>query len=763
MSRANFKRGARVGAVVAAVLAASLHGPVVKAAGELEEIVVTAQKRAESVADVPISISVVTGTQLTSYGINNLEQLAYSVPNLKITQTALANRIAIRGIASGDNKGFEQSVAMFVDGIYYGRDQLVRLPLVDLARVEVLRGPQPTLFGKNAIAGAISVVTQRPSKEFEASVDGLHEFEHNETKFTGVLSGPLSDAVGARLVVNYRDIAGWMTNTTMNRKEPSTKEGYIRGILDFNGNNALTGDLKIEYADFKIKGQSREVFNPIGTYSAVFTGPLAVETNLDYRRQDNGYDSRNHVSNAVLTLNYPVGENTLTSVTGYLDYGVKEIIDVDFSPVNLLDGTNQQEDYHQLSQELRLTSPTGGAFNYIAGAYYQKTDLDVSDHTLFNKTFLGFGPPFNALGDTSNDRTFAQSSKLWSAFAQGEFAVSEKVRVTIGARYNNESKSGNRNLVIGRGPLSTAAAPVVIGTFRALNIEAHSIAGNFTEGVFNPMANVKFNMTDHVMLYATYARGSKAGGFDIRSNSLPTSTTVAKPGAFQFEAEKADNVEAGIRFNRSDLSLHLSVYNTKYKNLQTNVFDGTLNFNVRNAASATTKGVEADGRVKLGEYWTLSGSAAYLDFNFDDFKNGQCYYQQVPGANGFCDYSGKRNALTPEWTGNVALDYRMPLSSSLTFGFGLNVDYSSSFIVAANLDPRMFQPSFEKYGARLSVGAPDGRWEVSLIGRNLSDERILQTASAMPLATTITKNTGVAYNGIFDRPRTIALTASMKF
>ena len=112
---------------------------------------------------------------------------------------------------------------------------------------------------------------------------------------------------------------------------------------------------------------------------------------------------------------------------------------------------------------------------------------------------------------------------------------------------------------------------------------------------------------------------------------------------------------------------------------------------------------------------------------------------------------------------NVALDYRMPLSSSLTFGFGLNVDYSSSFIVAANLDPRMFQPSFEKYGARLSVGAPDGRWEVALIGRNLSDERIRQTASAMPLATTITKNTGVAYNGIFDRPRTIALTASMKF
>lgn len=758
------KFGRTVAATVAAtVMAAGLGAQSAWANGELEEIVVTAQKRAESVADVPISISVVTGNQLRSYGINNLEQLSYSVPNLKITQTALANRIAIRGIASGDNKGFEQSVAMFVDGIYYGRDQLVRLPLVDLERVEVLRGPQPTLFGKNAIAGAISVVTRKPTKEFEASVDALHEFEHNESKLTGVLSGPLNDSVGARLVANYRDIKGWMTNTTQNRKEPHVKENYVRGALDFDSGSPLTANLKLEYADFKIKGQSREVFNPVGTYSATFAGPLAVETNLDYNRQDNGYESSNHVSNAVLTLNYALGENTLTSVTGYLDYGVRELIDVDFSPVNLLDGTNQQEDYKQWSQELRITSPASGRFNYIAGAYYQKTDLGVSDHTLFNKTFLGFGPPFNALGDTSNDRDFSQGSKLWSVFAQGEFALTDRARLTLGVRYNDEAKNGSRTLVIGRGPLSTAALPVVIGTFRALNIEAHSVAGSFSESSFNPMANVKFDVTDHVMLYATYARGTKAGGFDIRSNSLPTSTTVAKPGAFRFEAEKADNVEAGIRYNRSDLSLHLSVYDTKYKNLQTNVFDGTLNFNVRNAASATTKGVEADGRVALNDYWTLSGSAAYLDFKFDDFKNGQCYFQQVPSANGFCDYSGKRNALTPEWTGNVALDYRQPLSSSLMFGFGVNVDYSSSFIAAANLDPRMVQNAFEKYGARVAVGAPDGRWEIAIVGRNLSDVRILQTASAMPLATTITKNTGIAYNGIFDRPRTVALTASMKF
>ena len=168
--------------------------------GGLDIIVVTAQKRAQGLSDVPISISAVSGEKIDAYGQTSLEEVSSAIPNLKITQTAIANRIAIRGIASGDNKGFEQSVAMFVDNIYYGRDQLSRLPLVDLERVEVLRGPQPTLFGKNAIAGAVNVTTRKPSDEFEGSLKALYEFNHNEAQVTGVLSGPISENIGARVV-----------------------------------------------------------------------------------------------------------------------------------------------------------------------------------------------------------------------------------------------------------------------------------------------------------------------------------------------------------------------------------------------------------------------------------------------------------------------------------------------------------------------------------------------------------------------------------
>ena len=731
--------------------------------GGLDDIIVTAQKRAEGLSDVPISISAVSGKQVESYGQTNLEQISSSVPNLKITQTAIANRIAIRGIASGDNKGFEQSVAMFVDGVYYGRDQLSRLPLVDMERVEVLRGPQPTLFGKNAIAGAVNITTRSPTDEFEGTVSGLYEFNHKELQLTGVLSGPLSDGIEARVVGYHRSMDGYFYNQKLKRNEPNVDEYYVRGKVEFDKGGPLAAELKLEYADFAMKGQPRDVFGAVGNYNAVFQGPFFVSTVPDYVREDNGYESRNKVFGATLNADLEIGEHTLTSVTSLLDYKTREIVDVDFSGISFLDGTNLREDYRQFSQELRLTSPGGEAFNYIGGVYYQHAKLDVQDFTLFNPTFLGLGAPFNALGDTRNDRDYSQTSDLISAFAQGELSLTDQLRVTAGARFNHEKKSGRRSLAIVQGPLSTAPAAVVAAVFRALNIEAHSIAGKLSEDSFNPMVNVQFDATDDLMIYASYARGTKAGGFDIRSNSLPTSTTVAKPGAFEFQDESADNFEAGLKYKGRDVAFNLSFYRTKYKDLQVNIFDGTLNFNVRNAAAARTQGIEADFRAALAEGLTISGAIAYLDFKFTNFTDGQCYYLQTPGPGGFCDYSGKRNALSPKWSGNLNVDYWTPVGSDLKLSFNVNADFSSSYIAAANLDPRTYQGSYAKLGARVALGQIDNRWEVALIGRNLTDRRILQTGSAMPLATTITGGAGNAYNGIVDRPRTIAVQVTGRF
>lgn len=750
-------------ALVSPVVAFAQETPAADDQGGLEEIIVTAQKRAEGLSDVPISISAVSGKQVENYGQTNLEQISSSVPNLKITQTAIANRIAIRGIASGDNKGFEQSVAMFVDGVYYGRDQLSRLPLVDMERVEVLRGPQPTLFGKNAIAGAVNITTRSPTDAFEGSVSGLYEFNHKELQLTGVLSGPLSDGVEARVVGYHRSMDGYFYNQELDRDEPNVDEYYFRGKVELDKGGPFAAELKLEYADFEMKGQPRDVFGAVGNYNAVFQGPFFVSTDPDFVREDNGYESRNKVFGATLNADFEIGDHMLTAVSALLDYKTREIVDVDFSGISFLDGTNLREDYRQVSQELRLTSPGGEVFDYIAGVYYQHAKLDVQDFTLFNPTFLALGAPFNALGDTSNDRDYTQKSDLISAFAQGELSVTDQLRITAGARFNHEKKSGSRSLAIVQGPLSTAPAAVVAAVFRALNIETHSISGKISEDSFNPMVNVQYDATDDLMVYASYAKGTKAGGFDIRSNSLPTSTTVARPGAFVFEDESADNFEAGLKYKGRNVAFNVSLYRTDYKDLQVNIFDGTLNFNVRNAAEARTQGVEADFRAALAPGLTVSGAVAYLDFKFTNFTEGQCFYLQVPGPNGLCDYSGKRNALSPEWSGNLNLDYTTPVTNEMKAALNINADFSSSYIAAVNLDPRTHQDGYVKLGARLALADVDDRWEVALIGRNLTNQRILQTASSMPLATTITRGAGNAYNGIVDRPRTIAVQLTGRF
>ena len=236
--------------------------------GGLEEIIVTAQKREEGLSRVPISISAVSGESISETGTANLEQLSSSVPNLRITQTGIANRIVIRGVSSGDNKGFEQSAAMFVDGIYYGRDQLVRMPIVDVARVEVLRGPQPTLFGKNAIAGAISIINNKPSDDFGGSLTGSYEFNHKETQLTGIVNAPIGEMAAVRLVGYYRKQDGYIFNTTQNRDEPNVDTKFFRGTFSLGKDGPVTASLKIEHADFAVLGQARENFNPRGTYSA---------------------------------------------------------------------------------------------------------------------------------------------------------------------------------------------------------------------------------------------------------------------------------------------------------------------------------------------------------------------------------------------------------------------------------------------------------------------------------------------------------------
>jgi outer membrane receptor protein involved in Fe transport len=745
----------------------------------LEVIQVTAQKRAQGLQDVPISISAISGDLLKNSNMNSLSDMSSSVPNLTITKSGITNQIGIRGISSGGNKGFEQSVAMYVDEVYYGRDQLIQLPLVDLERVEVLRGPQPTLFGKNAIAGAISLTSARPTENFEASITTLYEFEQEEFKTTAVVSGPLSDNVKGRFVASYREMDGWIENVTLDRMEPNLDQLYLRGMLEWDYDN-LNILLKAESSTFNTLGRAIENHTPVGSYSSIFSGALFVDTDEDYKSQSNGQDSDNQVDNIMMKLDYGFGDYTFTSTSAYLQYDTDELIDVDYTALNLFNGSTQGESFKQLSQEFRVASPTDGDVDYIVGIYLQDNELITYDNVLFGSTFAA-NPAFVPVVNGSWDRDFSQDSQVFSAFAQLDWKITAKLSLTAGARYSKEEKDAHRvlNLLgentsgIPAGALfegSPAFGPqagfeVIVG---AIKIYAHDLEGKRNESQLDPLLNLQYKVDDDTMLYASYTQGSKGGGFDIRSNSYPDNPV--NPGSFEFEDEKATSYEFGGKFSFGVIEINAATFFTHYEDLQVTQFDGTVGFNVQNAAEAETKGIELDGRWLLAESLVLTGSLAYLDFEYSDFDVAQCAPALVlpdqvlsSSVDGLCNLSGERAIYTPELTGNVRLQYQQDIGDWAYVTYGVNMEYSDEYNAGVTLDPNTVQDSFTRWGLRVALADYDDQWQVALIANNITDERVMTLSNSLPFSTTLTGGTGVAYYGIYDRPRNVALELTYNF
>ena len=758
------KRKTLIGAVSLAVLAPLANAQM------LEEVVVTAQKREQTLKDVPISISAVSGKTIENRSIDDLASLSSSIPNFFISENQIDSTLSIRGVTTGNNKGFEQSVAMYFDGISYGRSQLIRTPLFDLERVEVLRGPQPTLFGKNAIAGAINITSAKPTEEFEGKFSASYESEHEESQASLVLSGPLSDNLRGRLSASWREMDGWVLNEQLKRMEPQRDETYLRAQLEWDASDALQINVKAESAQFDSYGYAMEALAPQDGYGLVFAGPIAVETDEDWVRASGDVQSINEMTNFVVTANYDMNGYTLTSVTGYVEYETAEILDVDYVGLEILDRTNQTEDYSQWSQEFRIASPGDETINYIAGVFFQSGDVDVTDEVYLGSFLSLAGPPVSLLVDSYWDRTFAQSSDLYSVFFQTDFQLTDQLELTVGARYSNEDKDGYRKVTIEQLP-TNAAPPALLAQLwgAVLNTGAHEVSGKRSESSFDPMVRVSYDFNDNITGHVSYTQGSKAGGFDIRGNSIPGTPFISVPGTFEFEDEEAENIELGVKMRWDRAELNATYYTTEYTDLQTNIFDGTLSFLVQNASSAEVEGFEIDGRYLIAEGLEFYASAASLDYKFTDFKDSQCAYGEAPTNGQYCDRSGATAPYAPETTTNFGVDYERDLGNGLVFDANLNVDTSSEYFITTNLDKNIDEGGYTKYGAQLGIGSEDGKWRVSIIGDNLGDERIRVIGGTIPLARTFVRLAsggaldGIAYDAIYARPRNVTVKFDYNF
>lgn len=765
----------------------------------LEEIVVTAQQRAQSLQDVPVSVAAVTGDKIAASGVVDLMGLSELVPNFSINETGISTTITIRGISSGINSGFEQSVGMYNDGIFYGRDQLARVPMMDMERVEVLRGPQGILFGKNSIAGAVSQITAKPTDDFEGSVTALYEPDHGETDLRLVLSGPLTDNLSGRLAVLTRDLDGYVENTASGQDEQDEDEQVIRATLRWDVNDDVTATLKHSQSTFDVVGRNMEVYQSIGhlealntTYNSA-TDPWTVDTELNYIADNNGHFSNNEVNNTTLTVDWDLDGFTLTSTTGYVDYEFDESCDCDFTSATVFDA-GRQEEYKQLSQEFRFTSDLGGNFDYIAGLFFQDTELKYKDQivlpdpTVINVALGLLGAealqPF-APG-SSTDRSFNQDGEVIALFAQGSLTITEDLRLTVGGRYTEETKDADRtqshraNAAFGGEYQPAVAADQVSGAYNTLYgifaVEPYeSITGDLDDSSFSPVVTLEWDANEDTMAYATWTKGHKSGGFDARSNGHPDPTVSnAKKsgneivGSWEFDNEEATSIELGSKMSLADGAAELSVawYMTDYTDLQVSQFDGTLGFNVTNAGEAKVQGIEADGRWAVSEHVTLTGSLAYLDFNYEKFPNSQCYYQQVDADgvdDGLCDAGGMRKEYTPEMQANIGASWVGDISEGVVLNASLDLAYMDEYLYAANLDPRSKQDAYTMVNARIALSNSQGDWEVALIGRNLSDETVINFGGNTPLGGTLTGGAGNSYYAFVNRPRNVALQARYKF
>ncbi len=804
----------------------------------LEEIVVNAAYREQGLQDVPVSISAISGDTITQSAIQKAEDIQFLVPNFTLTETGIGTNAFIRGIGSGINQAFEQSVGTYIDGVYFGRAQQWRAPFLDIERVEVLRGPQSILFGKNSVAGALNIITARPTAEFESSLMLSNEFENNEMIIEGMVSGPMSDRVRYRVAARSRNLDGHMKNATLNRDEPEREDWMVRGTLEFDVSDNFTATLKAEMGEFDVTGRHIEIVNEQGspafgglTYSQIlvgaFGGDLSVlNTTKDEIRSSNGDFSANDIENFVMTLNWDLGEHGLESITAYSNFEYDEFCDCDFTGAVVF-GAALQESYDQISQELRLTSPLGGKWDYIAGLYFQTSDHDYADQIIVQPNSI-LVPAINLrspgsgdlVQDTQAARFATVDNDVLSAFAQINWHINDSWTMQLGGRITNDKRDGARTLSIVDGnfaPLGAAqiAAPLVYAnlfgiTSTNLNDLAQlpvpqlagpalallygidvtqlpnvvpctanapqcvgglgvlPVSGSRDETKFSPEVKFVWDASDDALFYLSWSEGFKSGSYDFRANNRNFYPTMAE--SFEFDDEEAQNLEIGGKFTIAGgaAELNFAIFQMEYDDLQISIFDGVLGFNVGNAASAEVGGAEVDWRWAATDHLTITGGFSVTDFEFTDFENGQCYFGQTPnvdlngdGTPELCSYTGNSNQMVSDFQGNLAFDIRVPVSNSLEAHAVFDVFYTDDYDASATFDPALIQESYMMLNARLALGSEAGNWQLGLLAKNLTDEKVLSFGGDTPLAGS---TFGAKSNYAFYLPgRTLALQAMFRF
>jgi len=686
------KRLVRTGPVTGCSLAlvAAFAQHAVAEEGVIEEIVVTARQRTESIQDVPISMSAVGGSALEEARINSLQEMEYSVPNLVFGETGTSGEthVGIRGIGDfSRNIGFDTRVGVYVDGVFAGQSLAVDQGLADVEQVEVLRGPQGTLFGKNSSSGVINIITRKP--DFDAASADVSVGAGNDSNLYGsaAINLPLSDTVAARVSVMAQEQDGYVDNLANGKELMSADYVLTRGRLRFQPNDALDVTLSVDYRE-----QNNDILflEPEDSYELAVGNPAAVgRHNVD---QDGPLTDDNNGWGLALAGDYDFGNGwILTSISGYRESERKVGSDEDATSAYGLHVAYFKDDLEQFTQELRIASPATDRFRYVAGFYYfWQQGAQLRDVLL--------GPAFGAPADTLGARSDSEvETTSWAGFVNANYDLTERVTLNAGIRYTQEDKKADLN-------------QFTLGAFGLANFTDYS--DDFDKGNVTATANVQYAINEDVMAYANYSRGQKSGGWNV--------DFVASLADLPFDEETVDSFEVGIKSDLLDgrLRLNASAFHAEYKDFQVFQFQftgTTTNLIVSNAAEVTTQGVEVEGTAYLTDDLEVDFGIGFADAEFDDFPGGATDDLGNP-----VNVGGNDLVRAPKWTSSITGRYHFVLGD-MDGSVAVNYTYRDKEYFNPDNREQSRQNGYGLWNASADLNL-SAQWQVGVWGRNLGDK-----------------------------------------
>jgi iron complex outermembrane receptor protein len=704
------------------------------------EIVVTAQKRSENVQDVPVAVTVLSGERLADASRPSLESATQMVPSLNFLKsgTTLNQTIFLRGVGTATfSIAGEPSVSTVVDGVVYSRSGEAFSDMVDVAQIEVLRGPQGTLFGKNASAGVINITTQMPKFEFGGSVEASY-FDRNEYRLKGAVNLPLGQDLAARLTGFYGEYDGNIRNVTTNEWVNGYQHWGVRGQFLYEPSDNLRLYLAADYykndddccADIIATGPLTGLGLPTTSlgHNALPSpdGPntRAVAQNLVTATQEKGWG-------VSFQGDFGVGDHTVTSITAYRGWDNTEIRDGDWLDRAYV-GFSQLHDSgpqtsNTFSQELRLTSPGDQALSYVLGAFYSRAESERTFTRNVISCTAATGAPtgvlipcgsVNANPSTfpSGTATFGSTFNNFAVFGQATYRLADTIRFIAGLRYTHDK------LEVFHSRNTTLAGPGIQPSFPVTSTGTGAPATQFTAETSNDnlsgKAGLQFDLNDDSMAYATYARGYKGPAYNIFYNLTATGTNVIEP-------ETSDSFEIGLKNTLLDgrLTFNIAAYYAKYKNFQANNPDlvaGVVVTRFTNAGEISTKGIELDMNWRIGSTTNLSAGVSINDAKVVAFK-------VAPGAPPTAIVPpGTKLGFAPTWKGSMALDHTFETGSFANIAFGASMNFQSKQLSLFSPDAVQRQlgtiPAYALVNAQIGLVDPDDKWKLTFVVRNLFDK-----------------------------------------